>query len=472
MPHRWPIQDQIDYRDRFGGSDGPRAADFDEWLIDNFEGWQWDASHLINVRKQLERVTNGEINRLMLFLPPRHGKSEMVTVRYSAWTMERDPEKRVIIGAYNQTLANKFSRKVRKIARDRVAISRERTAVDDWETEQGGGLRAVGVGAGVTGMGGDLIIIDDPVKNREEANSPTYRDRVYDWYTDDLYTRQEPSAAIVLIMTRWHEDDLAGRILSGEDGDSWEVVKLPALAIEGDPLGRETGAALWPQRYDVDVLANFKVVLGRAFHALYQQNPQEQEGDFFKRSWFQFVGEVPAEGRRVRYWDKGASIDGDYTVGLLMCYADPYWYVEDLVRGQWTSHERNQRIRQTAEMDGPDVKVYLEQEPGSSGVDSVQEIIRMLAGYSVHADKVTGDKGVRAEPFAAQAEAGNVKVKRARWNATYIDELTSFPVGSHDDQVDGSSGAFMHLVNTPPPAGAIIKPDMSIYRSKRTSIWD
>jgi predicted phage terminase large subunit-like protein len=447
---------------------------FSNWLYDvSPSGWYWNALHLQYIRRQLHRVTTGKIKRLMLFMPPRHGKSEMVTVRYSAWVLEKTQSKRVIIGAYNQTLANKFSRKARKIAAPRMALSPERTAVDDWETEEGGGLRAVGVGAGVTGMGGDLIVIDDPVKNREEANSPTYRDKVYDWFTDDLFTRQEPDAAIVLIMTRWHEDDLAGRILASEDGPNWTVVKLPALALAGDPLERDIGAALWPQRYDVDALANFKVVLGRSFHALYQQDPQEQEGDFFKRSWFQFVNEVPTEGRRVRYWDKGASVDGDYTVGLLMCHADPYWYIEDIVRGQWTSHERNQRIRQTAEMDGPDVKVYLEQEPGSSGVDSVQEIIRMLAGYSVHADKVTGDKGVRAEPFAAQAEAGNVKVKRDRWNATYIDELTSFPVGSHDDQVDGSSGAFMHLVNTPPPAGSIFKPDMAIYKSKRRkSVWD
>jgi predicted phage terminase large subunit-like protein len=419
---------------------------FGAWLDGHFPTWQWDVAHLVHVRKQLQRVTNGEIKRLMLFLPPRHGKSEMVTVRYSAWWLERDPSQRVIIGAYNQTLANKFSRKVRKIARERIAINRERTAVDDWETEAGGGLRAVGVGAGVAGHGGDLIVIDDPVKNREEANSPTYRDRVWDWYTDDLYTRQEPDAAIVLIMTRWHEADLAGRILASEDAPSWTVVKLPALAMADDPLERAIGAPLWPERYDAPALANYKLVLGRSFHALFQQEPQEQEGDIFKRSWFQLVREVPSEAQRVRYWDKGASVDGDYTAGVLIARnGTGEFYVEDVVRGRWTSHERNQVMLNTAKEDGKEVAVYVEQEPGSSGVDSVQEIIRLMAGYAVRADKVTGNKSVRAEPFAAQAEAGMVKLKRAAWNAAYIDELTSFPNGAHDDQVDGSSGAFLKV---------------------------
>jgi hypothetical protein len=136
-----------------------------------------------------------ETRRLMLFLPPRHGKTEMTTVRYAAYRLKRDPELRVIVGAYNQILANKFSRKSRRIAEGRIELSRDRTAVEDWETAVGGGLRAVGVGSGVTGMGGNLIIIDDPVKSREEAESEAYRERVWDWYRDDLYTRLEPDGA-------------------------------------------------------------------------------------------------------------------------------------------------------------------------------------------------------------------------------------------------------------------------------------
>ncbi len=429
-----------------------QALSFTDWLIDHFPDWDWMPPHLVEVRDRLQDVTDGKISRLMLFMPPRHGKSEMLTVRFSAWTIEQDPTKRVIIGAYNQTLANKFSRKARKIAMERVAISRERTAVDDWETIAGGGLRAVGVGAGVTGMGGNLIVIDDPVKNREEAASETYRNKVWDWYTDDLYTRQEPGAAIVLIMTRWHEDDLAGRILNSEDAGSWTMVKLPALAMAGDTLERQVGEPLWPERFNADALANFKSVLGRSFHALYQQEPQEQEGDFFKSSWFDVVREAPRDAHRIRYWDKGATVDGDYTAGVLLAFTDGIFYIEDVVRGRWTSHERNLIMLKTAQADGVKVRVRLEQEPGSSGVDSVKEIIRMLVGFAVAADRVTGDKGVRAEPFAAQAEAGNVKMVRAVWNSAYLDELTSFPNAAHDDQVDASSGAFNILVRLGVPA--------------------
>lgn len=387
----------------------------------------------------------------MLFVPPRHGKSEMVTVRYSAWWLERDPAQRVIIGAYNQTLANKFSRKVRKIARDRIELNRERVAVDDWETEVGGGLRAVGVGAGVTGMGGDLIIIDDPVKNREEAGSPTYRDRVWDWYTDDLYTRQEPGAAIILIMTRWHEDDLAGRILNSEDAENWEVVKLPALALADDQLGREVGAALCPERYPLDELNKFKMVLGRSFYALYQQDPQEQEGDIFKRSDFKYmdVGDVPEGTNWVWYWDKAAtSGGGDYSAGVKMGRTpDGRYIVADVRRGQWDTHERDELCLSIMRAEGQGVVSYFEREGGSSGKDVTTYQARIFAGHAVRFDTVTGNKEVRAQPFAAQVEAGNVYLVRAIWTSAYIDELTSFPNALNDDMVDGSSGAFTKVAD-------------------------
>lgn len=431
---------------------GNRSDPFGVWLNQVTPSFTWDWLYLKYIRQHLNKVTNGEIKRLMLFLPPRHGKSEMVTVRYPAWRLERDPGLRVIVGSYNQTLANKFSRKTRRICRDRnVSLSAERTAVEDWETIAGGGLRSIGVGGGITGHGGDLIIIDDPVKNREEAASQTYRDKAYDWYTDDLYTRQEPGASMILIMTRWHEDDLAGRILSGEDKDNWQVVSLPAFAEEHDQLGRKIGEVLNPHRYDRADLLAIKTVLGRSFTGLYQQRPQEQEGDMFKRSWFRFYAELPQEHINwVRYWDKAATQDdGDWTVGTLMGECDGEYLLEDVTRGQWSSGERNKVMLRTAQNDRQtygDVKTWVEEEPGSSGKDASAEIIRIMRGYPVRADKVTGDKIVRADPLAAQCEAGNVKLKKAVWNNVWLDELTSFPNGAHDDQVDSASGAFNKVV--------------------------
>jgi predicted phage terminase large subunit-like protein len=423
---------------------------YQNWLKKVSPSWIWNWNYQVYIQQYLDKITDGEIKRLMLFVPPRHGKSEMVTVRYPVYRLKRDPGIRVIFGAYNQTLAEKFSRKSRKIARDQLSLSRERTAAEDWETEAGGGVRAVGVGGGITGQGGDLIIIDDPVKSRKEANSKTYRDTVYDWYTDDLYTRLEPNAAIILIMTRWHEDDLAGRILASEDGPNWTVINLPAEAEKDDPLSREPGEALCPDRYPLSELIKIKRVLGKSYYALYQQRPMEQEGDKFKRSWFELISKLPAAfDATVRYWDKASTKDGgDYTAGVLMGRLGETYYVLDLVRGQWSTGERDQKIRETAIADrerwGHVVTVF-EQEPGSSGVDAARSMAKILDGFTVKTDKVTGDKALRADPFASQAEFGFVKVYRGHWFDDWIDEITSFPNGAHDDVVDASSGAYNQI---------------------------
>lgn len=260
---------------------------FQPWLKEVTPSFTWDAPHLLHVQEQLDRVTRGEIDRLMLFVPPRHGKSEMATIRYPVWRMERDPELTVIVGAYNKLLSDNFSRKARRLAKERLDLDNERTAVDEWQTVQGGVFRSVGVGTGVTGKGARLIIIDDPVKSREEANSPAYRERVWNWYTDDLYTRLEPGGAIILIMTRWHDDDLAGRILASEDKDNWTVVSLPARAEANDALGRAESVPLWPARFDTPDLDRIERVLGeQSFAALYQQRPMAEDGAIFQRSFW------------------------------------------------------------------------------------------------------------------------------------------------------------------------------------------
>jgi predicted phage terminase large subunit-like protein len=255
----------------------------------------------------------------------------------------------------------------------------------------------------------------------------------------------------VLIQTRWHEDDLAARLLASERAADWEVVSLPALAEDGDPLGRALGAPLCPDRYDVPALEDFRAVLGeRSFTALYQQRPYPAEGALFKREWFSLSSAVPAGARRVRYWDTaGADVGrGDYTVGLLMATDDRgSFYVEDVTRGQWTAHPRNEIIKQTAQLDRDaygSVVTYIEEPPGLAK-ESTDAIIRELAGFNARADRVRNDKVTRAEPFAAQCEAGNVKLLRGSWNAAYLDEICAFPYGKHDDQVDPSSGAFNRL---------------------------
>lgn len=420
------------------------------WLATVSPEYNWRWPYLRHVVERLDAVTAGEIRRLMLFLPPRHGKSELATIRYPVFRLARRPSMRVVVAAYNQALANRFSRKARRLAEHHFKLAGDRSAVEEWETAAGGAFRAVGVGGGVTGQGADLIVIDDPVKSREEAESAVYRERVWDWYRDDLYTRLEPSGAIILIMTRWHQDDLAGRILASDDGPAWAVVNLPAEAEADDPLGRFVGEALNSERYPVSELAKIRQVLGEySYHALYQQRPRPRDGALFKTHWLPLVEAVPAQARRVRWWDKASVAGGgDYTAGVLMAEAAGILYVEDVVRGRWSPGERDRIIRATAEADRErgSVEVWGPQDPGQAGVVDAQAFTRLLSGFIVRTERETGDKAVRAMPLAAQAEAGNVRVLRGRWSGAYIAELTEFPAGANDDQVDASSGAYSKLV--------------------------
>lgn len=264
------------------------SIQFPDWLKEEFPRWVWDWPHLRYLQSALSRVTTGECKRLMIQMPPRHGKSEMTTIRYPVWRLMRNPEMRIIIGCYNAERAESFSRRARQYARQsQINLKSERKSVTEWETASDGGVRAAGFGSGVTGYGADLLILDDPIKNREEAESQTFRKRIWNSYKDDFYTRLEPNGAIILIMTRWHNDDLAGKLLDEMDkgGEYWEKITLPALAEVNDPLGRRPGEALCPDRYDIEALHRIRRLQKRTFAALYQQKPQLPEGNLFRGEW-------------------------------------------------------------------------------------------------------------------------------------------------------------------------------------------
>lgn len=415
---------------------------FDAWLPIVTPQFRWDWQHLAYIRSILHRVTTGEIKKLMLFMPPRHGKSEMVTVRYPAWLLEIQQDKRVIIGAYNQTLANKFSRKTRRIASERFEISRDRTAVEDWETMKGGGIRAVGVGGGITGHGGNLIIIDDPVKNREEANSETYREKVWDWYTDDLYTRLEPGGAMILIMTRWHQDDLAGRILASEDGPNWTVINLPALA-EGanDPLGRKEGDALCPERYSVDDLQKIRQVMGASFNALYQQRPTAVEGEIFKREYWRYYKALPKFELIVQSWDTAfkKKRHNDFSVCTTWGIAQTGFYLIHCWKDKVEFPELKRAVIAQAAAYQPN-EILIEDK--ASGQSLIQEV-RRETRLPIIAIPVDTDKIARAHASTPLLEAGRGFLpENAPWLADYVDELAAFPNGGHDDSVDSTTQFF------------------------------
>lgn len=432
------------------------------WLRKTNPDYNWDWSYMVYLIDLLQQLNEGKIRKLMVSLPPRSGKSELCSVHFPAYFLEKDPRNRVIIGTYNQTLANKFSRKVRSLCRHTVDLDPDRKAMEEWDTRMGGGLRAVGVGGGIAGVGANLIILDDIVRSRKDANSITVRNATYSWYTDDIFTRLEPDSRILVIGTRWIEDDIIGRIERSEDSSDWKIVNIPAIAEHDDVLGRKVGEALNPERYPLEKLLEIKVVLGRSFNALYQGRPTEQEGEVFKASWFRshLVDRLPIDESKkqrwsfVRFWDFASTQgDGDYTVGVLMAkekFTKTY-YVVDVVRGQWSTDVRNQKILETAARDVTtwsdigSVKIFFEQEPGSSGKDVAKYITKLLSGFPVKAIKSTGDKKLRADPYSAQLEAGNVYTLKREWLEDFIDEHCIFPNGKNDDQIDSAGGAFNQL---------------------------
>lgn len=422
--------------------------------------WTVDAAHIHLIAEQLERVERGEIDRLAIHMPPRHGKSETVTYRFPIRWLERNMETNVLVTGYNERFARKFGRRSRNIAKDRGIVSADKFAADEWETTKGGIYMARGVGSPPTGTGFSLIVIDDPIRRREDAESPTYREKVWDWYTDDLYTRLEPGGAIVLIMTLWHEDDIGARAIASEPG-RWHVLKLPALALEDDPMGRKAGEALWPERYDVTALERIRAVQqqndgARSFEALYQQNPTPREGDFFKVSMLKIEKVAPANLRQVRAWDMGATEgNGDPTAGVKMgTNGDGIFWITDVKRKQWSTDTRNAEIKLAASLDGTSTKIRGPQDPGAAGKEAAASFTRLLAGYNVKTMPVSGDKVTRADPFSSQVNAGNVRLVEGDWNAAFIEELRTFPNGKHDDQVDAASDAFAELAQ-PGPAKVV-----------------
>ena len=420
-----------------------------DWLTLTSPTLRWAWPYIQYIRAHLDDVTAGDTTKLMVFCPPRHGKSTLTTIHYPAYRLERDPSLRIVIGCYNQTLAEKFSRRIRAICRQRgVELDPERQAVDDWQTTAGGGLRAVGIGGGVTGQGFDLLIIDDPVKSREEANSEAYRERCWNWYREDMYTRQEPGAAIVLIQTRWHQDDLSGRILESEQSPDWTVINLPAEAEVDDPLGRAVGAALCPDRYDLAALADLRATLGtEAYTALFQQRPQPAGGGMFKREWWQrYTSFDRAQARQVlQVWDTAfkAGATNDYSVCTTWALMPHGVYVLDCWRGRIEFPDLKRVARDQYTKWRPSAVLV---EDKASGQSLIQEL-RRESGLPVIPVRVDTDKVSRAAAVTPYVEARRVFLPEdAPWVGGFVDEHADFPAGVHDDIVDTTSMALKRLV--------------------------
>jgi predicted phage terminase large subunit-like protein len=449
-----------------------------EWLVPTApSSWRWDFKHLQPTYEALNALARREIEGLMLFGPPRHIKTESTTVRFPVWWLEQWPDQRVIIGMHTQQLANKISRKSRRIAREKLRLDPEREAVEEWETIEGGGYRAVGVGVAVAGHGGNLICVDDPIRSRMEAESQTFRDRVWDWWTDDLFTRREPQSAMLLSMARWHEDDLAGRILNSSDAKYWHVISQPALAEVNDPLGRKPGEALCPERYDVPALNRIREVEGSyGFSGLFQQRPAPAEGGIFKRIWWRFwepadrnfgpvrVKNADGEAKEIQpvklpvrfaqvsqSWDMSFKGDtsSDPVAGHVWAKDRAWAYLLDRDYGQKDFPQTLTAVEGMCARWPEAARKWVEDK--ANGPAIIATLRNKIPGLI--AVPVDGDKVARAHAITHVVESGNVFLPHpvlCPWVWDVIEAFAAFPNAANDHDVDAGVQALRQMFPLPP----------------------
>ena len=409
------------------------------------------APHTRVLCDRLEAVERGEIQRLAVFMPPRHSKTYHVSERFPAWYLGRHPNHQVILASYGAERAEDASRKARNLMSSElwpfsVKVAADSSAVNRWHTDKGGVVMAAGVGGAMTGFGAHLLVIDDPVKNREEADSEIIRERAWGWYAEVARTRLMPGGAIVLCQTRWHEDDLAGRILTSDASGGWRVLNLPALAEAGDPLGRAEGDPLWPAWFDAGELLSLQTDLGpRSWAALYQQRPTSAEGGMFKRSWFtRRWTEAQRWKSVVLAVDSAfkAGVANDYSALATWATDGVDYYLLNVIRARVEFPELCQLISSQ----------YYEYRPHAVLIEdtaSGQVAIQMLKRSSpmpIVPIKVTASKDARAQAVSPICEAGKVLLPLgAAWVDDWINEHAAFPAGRHDDMVDTTSMGLARL---------------------------
>ena len=424
-------------------------------------GW-----HIDVICEHLEAITRGELRNLLINIPPRHAKSLLVSVFWPAWVWAQHPETRWLFASYAQSLSTRDALKMRRLVQspwyqrlwgDQYTLTSDQNAKMRFENSRTGYRIATSVGAIATGEGGNVVAVDDP-HSAQQARSEAERENALIWWDETMSTRLNDmrTGAKVVIMQRLHERDLSGHILAQ---GGYEHLCLPAeyepdrhcVTSVSQDRRTESGETIWPERMGSEDLAQQRSALGEVGYAgQFQQRPMPRGGGMFPVDRIGITRHRPDLNQveaSIRYWDKaGTQGGGAYTAGVLMHrMKDGSYIVTDVVRGQWSAGERENRIRQTAEMDGKNVKVWVEQEPGSGGKESAESTIRNLSGFSAYAERVTGDKESRAEPYAAQVEGGNVWLLQADWNRAFTQEHETFPAGQYKDQVDAAAGAFAKL---------------------------
>ena len=439
----------------------PSAEDYAFSRLLAYAAYQWPgyraAPHHRLIARHLEAVERGDVTRLMICMPPRSGKSLLVSENFPAWYLGRNPCHYAIAATYAQDLADDFGRKVRNQISDPsysqifpgITLQGDSQSAKRFHlraagsSDLSGAYFATGIGGPMTGKGAHLLLIDDPVKNREEAESEAYRQRNKDWYTSTAYTRLMPGGRIVLVQTRWHADDLAGWLLRDHGHENWTVLNLPAVAEADDAIGRHPGEALWPDAYPLDALAKIKESIGsRDWSALYQQRPTPADGGIFKLLWFRRY-DRPQEHYTeiVQSWDtayKPAQINDPSVCTTWGVRKDGYDLLHVLVSRMEYPELKATAVRHAADWNPTAVLI----EDKASGQSLIQDLRRQTAlpVVAIRIKPNSGDKVTRASSVAAMVEAGKVALpQHATWLADYEIEMTTFPSAPHDDMVDSTS---------------------------------
>jgi predicted phage terminase large subunit-like protein len=419
---------------------------------------------------RLTRHQLDDIVRLMITAPPGSAKTTYTSRVYPAWFFATRPGSCIIGVSHVERMAELNSSHVQRIIREHqqtLGYTLLNDGKERWQTSNGCEYNAVGIGGTVRGLRADVIILDDPIKDREAAESEQQRAVLWEFFHSDLAPRLKPGGVIVLIGTPLHQDDLLCKLLR-EQADAWRVLRLPALSEgEGDALGRPEGTPLWsddPHYPYGDMLLKIHAAAEREgrlrdWHAQYQGHPRPPEGAMFKPGRMPILEALPGGIHiAVRAWDLASSTrsSADYTVGIKLVQvfdqASPFnefWIVTDVQRIRGAPEEVRRLVKAVAEADGPGTTIWLPQDPAQAGADQVESYIRHLSGYPVHAERMSGDKATRADSCASQSNIGRVALLRAPWNAAFIEELAAFPLGRHDDQVDALSLAFSKLSSSP-----------------------
>ena len=416
--------------------------------------------HIKLLASKLEAVERGDIRRLAIFMPPRHGKSILTSEFFPAWYMGRNPDKYIICSTYAQDLADDFGRKVRNQLQDKrytdifpdAELSTDSSSMRRFNTTKGGVYYAVGAGSAITGRGAHLLLIDDPIKGREEADSAAMRKNLLDWYRATAYTRLMPNGSVILIQTRWHEDDLAGWILKETGHEGWDVIEFPAILNEraAGMLDLEEGDPLWKESYPIERLEEIKKTIGtREWSSLYAQKPSVEEGNIIKRWWWKtWTRENPPEMDYIlQSWDTAYTVTetSDYsactTWGVFSGEGGYNLYLIDSFREKLTFPElKNQAVHLYNELQ-PDLVLV---EAKASGWSLVQELMRTGIPITPFNPKKM-DKLARVHSVAPLFEGGRIWAPDTDESADVMNQFAMFPNTKHDDLVDSTTQALLRL---------------------------